>query len=148
MQYFLYILTLCFGISISTHNPYRRNVELLLQEPSSGPYTKDDAAAVQELWIAQKVDHFDVGNNATWQMVSKAWYYNNFFNNFPIYSQRYLQNAKYHKPHGPIYIFVGGEWTITPGLLCTGLTHDMAVENAGMLYYTEHRYYGQSWPFG
>lgn len=83
MQYFLYILTLCFGISISTHNPYRRNVELLLQEPSSGPYTKDDAAAVQELWIAQKVDHFDVGNNATWQMVSKAWYYNNIFQPFP-----------------------------------------------------------------
>ncbi|XP_034112359.2 putative serine protease K12H4.7 [Drosophila albomicans] len=59
---------------------------------------------------------------------------------------RYLQNAEYHKPQGPIYIFVGGEWTITPGLLSTGLTHDMAVENGGMLYYTEHRYYGQSWP--
>ncbi|XP_017844875.1 putative serine protease K12H4.7 [Drosophila busckii] len=47
-----------------------------------------------------------------------------------------------------MYIVVGGEWTITPGLLSTGLAHDMAVENAGMLYYTEHRYYGESWPHG
>lgn len=61
--------------------------------------------------------------------------------------QRYFRNAKYHKPQGPIYIFLGGEWTITPGLLSTGLTHDMAVENGGILFYTEHRYYGQSWPY-
>ncbi|KAM8704247.1 hypothetical protein ACLKA7_008791 [Drosophila subpalustris] len=112
----------------SALNPYRRNVELLLQEPSSGSYTKNDAASVQELWITQRLDQFDKLNNKKWQM-------------------RYLQNAKYHKPQGPMYIFVGGEWTITPGLLSTGLTHDMALINGGMLFYTEHRYYGQSWPY-
>ncbi|XP_022216259.2 putative serine protease K12H4.7 [Drosophila obscura] len=61
---------------------------------------------------------------------------------------RYLRNGKYHRNQGPIYIFVGGEWSISPGFLVTGLTHDMAVENSGMLFYTEHRYYGQSLPHG
>lgn len=80
-----------------------------------------------------------------WYAICRSYY--DAFQPLCFVPQRYLQNAKYHKPQGPIYIFVGGEWTITPGLLSTGLTHDMAVENAGMLYYTEHRYYGQSWPF-
>lgn len=71
MQYFLYIFLLFVGYSLSTHNPYRRNVELLLHEPHSGPYTKYEAAAVQEFWITQQVDHFNRGDsNATWQMVS------------------------------------------------------------------------------
>ncbi|SPP83757.1 blast:Putative serine protease K12H4.7 [Drosophila guanche] len=110
-------------------NPYKVNLELLLQEPSSGAYSKKDAISVEELWLPQKVDHFDALNNQTWQM-------------------RYYRNGKYHRNRGPIFIFVGGEWSISPGFLVTGLTHDMAVENAGMLFYTEHRYYGPSLPHG
>ncbi|XP_017967445.1 putative serine protease K12H4.7 [Drosophila navojoa] len=126
----LYILLCALFVcgSLKALNPYRLSWELRLQEPSSGPYTKEDAAPVQELWLTQNLDHFEAGDNRTWQM-------------------RYFRNAKYHEPQGPMYIFLGGEWTITPGLLSTGLTHDMAVENAGILFYTEHRYYGQSWPF-
>uniref|UniRef100_B3P0B3 GG23317 n=1 Tax=Drosophila erecta TaxID=7220 RepID=B3P0B3_DROER len=114
---------------LATFNPYRRNAELLNHEPVLQIRSKNELAAVEELWLDQKVDHFDEHNNKTWRM-------------------RYYSNAKYFKPQGPIYIFVGGEWTISPGLLSTGLTHDMAVENSGMLFYTEHRYYGLSLPFG
>ncbi|XP_037730417.1 putative serine protease K12H4.7 [Drosophila subpulchrella] len=114
---------------LATYNPYKQSLVLLKQEPISGSYTKNEEAYVEELWIDQKIDHFDEPNNQTWKM-------------------RYFRNAKYHKPQGPIYIFVGGEWTISPGLMSTGLTHDMAVENSGMLFYTEHRYYGLSLPFG
>ncbi|XP_017141519.1 putative serine protease K12H4.7 [Drosophila miranda] len=113
----------------AVYNPYRRNLELLFQEPSAGSYTKNDAVSVEELWLEQKVDNFDALNNQTWKM-------------------RYLRNGKYHRNQGPIFIFVGGEWSISPGFLSTGLTHDMAVENSGMLFYTEHRYYGQSLPHG
>ncbi|XP_016960097.2 putative serine protease K12H4.7 [Drosophila biarmipes] len=115
--------------SLATYNPYRQNLALLQQEPFSGSYTKNEEAYVEELWLGQKVDHFDRNNSQTWQM-------------------RYFRNAKYHRPQGPIYIFVGGEWTISPGLMSTGLSHDMALENSGMLFYTEHRYYGLSLPFG
>lgn len=47
---------------------------------------------------------------------------------------------------GPIFIFIGGEWEITPGYISAGLMFDMAKELHGMMYYTEHRYYGKSHP--
>lgn len=47
---------------------------------------------------------------------------------------------------GPIFIFIGGEWEISPGYISAGLMFDMAKELSGVLYYTEHRYYGKSLP--
>lgn len=68
------LFTLLFALfvsgSLKALNPYRHSWELLLQEPSSGPYTREDAAAVQELWLTQNLDHFEAGDNRTWQMVS------------------------------------------------------------------------------
>lgn len=49
-------------------------------------------------------------------------------------------------PDGPIFIFVGGEWEITPGLISSGLLFEMAKELNGTLFYTEHRFYGKSHP--
>ncbi|XP_043655704.1 putative serine protease K12H4.7 [Drosophila teissieri] len=130
MKWFNWAVQICWLPSFfATFNPYRKSVELLNHEPVLKICSKNELASVEELWLDQKVDHFDKHNNKTWKM-------------------RYYSNAKYFKPQGPIYIFVGGEWTISPGLLSTGLTHDMAVENSGMLFYTEHRYYGLSLPFG
>lgn len=40
----------------------------------------------------------------------------------------------------------GGEWTISSGWLLTGHMHDMARDLNGTMYYTEHRYYGDSRP--
>lgn len=72
--YPVFVFTVLFAFVVTAQlkalNPYRHNLELLLQEPSSGPYTKEDAAPVQELWLSQKLDHFDGLNNETWQMVS------------------------------------------------------------------------------
>ncbi|XP_041674936.1 LOW QUALITY PROTEIN: putative serine protease K12H4.7 [Drosophila eugracilis] len=131
MKWLYFALHIIFWLPgfLATLNPYKHSLDLLNKEPYSGYYTKNEAAFVEELWLDQKVDHFVRDNTQTWKM-------------------RYFRNAKYHKPQGPIYIFVGGEWTISPGLMSTGLTHDMAVENSGMLFYTEHRYYGLSLPFG
>lgn len=40
----------------------------------------------------------------------------------------------------------GGEWTVSEGWLFTGHMHDMARDLNGTMFYTEHRYYGQSRP--
>lgn len=61
--------------------------------------------------------------------------------------QRYLKNAQHFKPGGPIFIYIGGEWTISPGSLTPGKhIYDLAEEFGGLLIYTEHRFYGETWP--
>ncbi|XP_055384473.1 putative serine protease K12H4.7 [Condylostylus longicornis] len=77
--------------------------------------------------IEQKVDNFDPNNNATWLM-------------------RYKGNPEHHKSGGPIFIFLGGEWSISDGFITAGHFYDMAAENNAYLFYTEHRYYGKSFP--
>lgn len=47
---------------------------------------------------------------------------------------------------GPIFIFCGGEWQISPGFISAGLMFEMAQELNGTMFYTEHRYYGKSQP--
>ncbi|XP_055701776.1 putative serine protease K12H4.7 [Phlebotomus papatasi] len=91
------------------------------------PTPKSDSRVVTEEWIEQLVDHFDESNNATYQM-------------------RYLANDEFYQPGGPIFIYVGGDWTITPGWIIGGHTYDMARELNGYLFSTEHRYYGVSRP--
>ncbi|XP_039947861.1 putative serine protease K12H4.7 [Bactrocera tryoni] len=109
-------------------NPYGKDLRLILREPplkqAASVLHKD---LVQELWMEQKLDQFDGTNNKTWLM-------------------RYLRSDRYFQPHGPIFIFVGGEWEISPAYLLTGHMHDIARQHNGMLYYVEHRYYGKSWP--
>lgn len=43
-------------------------------------------------------------------------------------------------------MFLGGEWEISPGYVMYGHFYDMAKELGAYLFYTEHRYYGQSRP--
>lgn len=43
-------------------------------------------------------------------------------------------------------IFIGGEWGITPGPLLSSQLYDIAREHNGYMFYTEHRYYGKSYP--
>jgi len=64
---------------LATFNPYKYSLELLKQEPFSGSYTKNEEAFVEELWIDQKIDHFDEDNNQTWKMVRPYNSTNSFF---------------------------------------------------------------------
>lgn len=61
-------------------------------------------------------------------------------------SQRYYRNDEFFVRGGPIFVYVGGEWTISPGSLQGGHMFDMARELGGQMFYTEHRYYGSSFP--
>lgn len=83
---------------------------------------------VQQKWIEQRLNHFDSHDNRTWKM-------------------RYLENNQFFRPDGPIFIYVGGEWTISAGSIAPGNHfYDMAREFNANLFYTEHRYYGESHP--
>lgn len=41
---------------------------------------------------------------------------------------------------------IGGEWEISKGFLQSGMMHEIATKYGGLMYYTEHRYYGKSRP--
>jgi hypothetical protein len=73
--------------------------------------------------IQQKVDHFDVTDNRTFLM-------------------RYYENREFLKPGGPIFIFVMQK---LEGHL-ESYTYDMMKNLSGILFHTEHRYYGKSLP--
>lgn len=59
---------------------------------------------------------------------------------------RYFSNSEHYVPGGPIFIYVGGEWEISYGWVTGGHIYDMAKELNGFVFYTEHRYYGKSYP--
>ncbi|XP_032597694.1 putative serine protease K12H4.7 [Drosophila grimshawi] len=107
-------------------NIFQRTFKQLHGEPPL-PANQNRADVVQTLWIEQKLDHFDESETRTWQM-------------------RYMLNDGFFKAGGPMFIFFGGEWTISPGRITGGHMYDMAKEHNGLLVYTEHRYYGESHP--
>lgn len=77
--------------------------------------------------IEQRVDNFDPQNLATYQ-------------------QRFYMNGENYIAGGPLFVFLGGEWEITPWRLSESLMLDMAREHGGYMFYLEHRYYGGSHP--
>ena len=55
-----------------------------------------------------------------------------------------MENDEYFNGTGPIFIMLGGEWKINEGFLNGGLMHKIGREHGALMYYTEHRYYGDS----
>lgn len=102
---------------------------------------------VETKWITQNLDHFDKQNKKTWQMVgvlTRKLSYN--FKALEFIFQRYLVNEEYFENGGPMFIYLGGEWEISPGYIQSGIIPDLAKEHKAILFYTEHRYYGESTP--
>uniref|UniRef100_A0A8C5P4P8 Lysosomal Pro-X carboxypeptidase n=1 Tax=Jaculus jaculus TaxID=51337 RepID=A0A8C5P4P8_JACJA len=81
-------------------------------------------------YIQQKVDHFG-------------------FHNAKTFKQRYLIADKHwRKDGGSILFYTGNEGDITWICNNTGFMWDVAEEMKAMLVFAEHRYYGESLPFG
>lgn len=112
-----------------TKNGFHKNGKYRLnrEPPLDTSSVFDDEVVVETKWIEQRLNNFDPQDNRTWSM-------------------RYMENSHYLQDGGPIFIYVGGEWTISEGWLRTGHMHDMARDLNGTMFYTEHRYYGQSRP--
>ncbi|KAG8431555.1 hypothetical protein GDO86_018247 [Hymenochirus boettgeri] len=84
----------------------------------------------ETFYYTQQVDHFGFFEDLT-------------------FKQRYLVSDTHWKnPGGPILFYTGNEGDIT--LFCnnTGFMWDIAEELGAMLVFAEHRYYGESMPFG
>ncbi|XP_059621344.1 putative serine protease K12H4.7 [Phlebotomus argentipes] len=125
LRQILPFLPLLLGLSEVLCDSWTDFTSLRREPPPPAPQTS--RKSVIEGWIEQKLDHFNDSNNATYKM-------------------RFLANNQFYKPGGPIFIFVGGEWSISPGWVSGGHMYDMAKELNGYLFYTEHRFYGQSHP--
>lgn len=110
-------------LGFSRHNKFGR----LNREPPLDLTHVSYLETVEEKWIEQRLNNFDPQDNRTWQM-------------------RYYENDNFLQNGGPIFIFVGGEWTASKSTLQTGHMHDMARDLNGTMFYTEHRFYGKSKP--
>ncbi|KAJ8256663.1 hypothetical protein COCON_G00188150 [Conger conger] len=81
-------------------------------------------------YFDQKIDHFGFLGDAT-------------------FKQRYLvSDQHWHQDNGPILFYTGNEGDITWFCNNTGFMWDVSEELGAMLVFAEHRYYGESLPFG
>ncbi|XP_025829221.1 thymus-specific serine protease-like isoform X2 [Agrilus planipennis] len=89
----------------------------------------DETRASSPEWgtISQRVDHFNPADNRMWDM-------------------RYIQNNEFYEEGGPMFVFIGGEWVISKGWATSGFFLDIARSHKDAFFYTEHRFYGDSYP--
>ncbi|XP_037232844.1 lysosomal Pro-X carboxypeptidase isoform X1 [Falco biarmicus] len=111
-------------------------VLLLLRAPGALPVSPCRRGAAPPVapyltrYLTQQIDHFGFDENLTFQ-------------------QRYLvADQHWKKNNGPILFYTGNEGDITWFCNNTGFMWDVAEELKAMLVFAEHRYYGESLPFG
>lgn len=94
-------------------------------EPQAPPCRHPDK--FEPNWIIQYSDHFSHLDPNVWR-------------------QRYFVNLDHFEMGGPMYVIIGGPWAISPHFVCSGLVVDVAKNFRGVVFYLEHRFYGQSQP--
>jgi len=81
-------------------------------------------------WRDAPLDHFDFSEERT-------------------FKQRYfLHDSYWSGPDGPILFYTGNEANVELYINSTGLMWERAAELGALLVFAEHRYYGESLPFG
>eukprot|EP01084_Bolivina_argentea_P039889 73704_1 len=81
-------------------------------------------------WYTQRLDHFDPQNNVT-------------------FSQRYLvYDGAFNKSKNVIFFYAGNEGPIDAFYNNTGFMFDIAPDFGALVIFCEHRYYGETHPFG
>ncbi|CAH2001817.1 unnamed protein product [Acanthoscelides obtectus] len=80
-------------------------------------------------WLDVPLDHFTFSSNKTFKL-------------------RYLVTTKHHIKGGPVLVYTGDEADIELFAKNTGFIHDVASVLDSLVVFVEHRYYGQSMPFG
>ncbi|KAK7503719.1 hypothetical protein BaRGS_00004842 [Batillaria attramentaria] len=110
--------------------------EALLQHRRLSPYNPRllnplrDGFSYRTLNFTQNVDHFG-------------------FRNTDQFQQRYLVADQFwNHDNGPIFFYTGNEGDIAWICNNTGFLWDIAPEFKALLVFAEHRYYGQSLPYG
>lgn len=102
--------------------PRRPAGEVKPQVSTKYPYTTQ--------YFTQDLDHFNfMSEPQTWQ-------------------QRFLVNDQFWDGKGPIFFYTGNEGDITMFYENTGFMFDIAPKFNALIVFAEHRYYGESMPFG
>ncbi|XP_061342201.1 uncharacterized protein LOC133288462 [Gastrolobium bilobum] len=88
----------------------------------------------------------------------KTFYYNQTLDHFnyrpesySTFQQKYMMNSKYWggaKTSAPIFAYLGAEEAIDASVVNQGFLNDNAASFRALLVHIEHRYYGDSIPFG
>ncbi|KAM8904786.1 lysosomal Pro-X carboxypeptidase [Spinachia spinachia] len=98
--------------------------------PGGSPDSAEPPISYDTLYFDQKIDHFGFLEDGT-------------------FKQRYLVARKHwQQPGGPVLFYTGNEGDITWFCNNTGFMWETAEELGAMLVFAEHRYYGESLPFG
>ncbi|KAJ9129359.1 hypothetical protein P3X46_033863 [Hevea brasiliensis] len=78
-------------------------------------------------------------------------HFNYYPESYATFQQRYILNFKYWggaNTSSPIFVYAGEEGDITGDVLYVNFIADLAARFKGLLLFIEHRYYGESFPFG
>lgn len=90
---------------------------------------RDLLSRCKEKWISQRLDHFDVGS--------------------ATFEQRYFVCDEFFRHHrGAMFFYTGNEANVELYLNHSGLMWENAQHYGAMLVFAEHRYFGESLPFG
>ncbi|XP_057830212.2 uncharacterized protein LOC131041215 isoform X2 [Cryptomeria japonica] len=112
------------------HGGLRRNRHSLsLPPPSSPPSVEYDVK-----YFTQNLDHFSFTPHS-----------------YVTFQQKYLINSKHWggaSSNSPIFVYTGNEGYIEWFTQNTGFMFDIAPEFKALLLFIEHRYYGESMPYG
>lgn len=120
-----FLFTFCLGSS-----PVRALKSQLFTRRGGSASSSSIPISYKTLYFDQKIDHFGFLEDGT-------------------FKQRYLVNDKHwQQPGGPIFFYTGNEGDITWFCNNTGFMWEIAEEFGAMLVFAEHRYYGESLPFG
>ncbi|PIA54865.1 hypothetical protein AQUCO_00901040v1 [Aquilegia coerulea] len=101
-----------------------------LKAKSNSPALND----LKEVYYTQTLDHFNYRPDS-----------------YKTFKQRYFINTKYWggaNSSSPIFAYLGAEQPITNDLVVAGFLNDNAPDFKALIVFIEHRYYGESVPFG
>ncbi|XP_022084532.1 lysosomal Pro-X carboxypeptidase-like [Acanthaster planci] len=112
------------------HRPVGLGLGLRVGSTASANCPDNKCHIYETYYIDQKIDHYSFVSDDTYKM-------------------RYLMAQQYwDKNGGPIFFYTGNEGDITWFCENTGFMWDIAPEFKAMLVFAEHRYYGDSLPYG
>ncbi|CEM20841.1 unnamed protein product [Vitrella brassicaformis CCMP3155] len=101
--------------------------------PRSGPPVTPGSVNYTVAFFEQRFDHFREDDNRT-------------------FMQRYVVCDDFYQPGGPIFFYTGNEGGVFSFWNSSGFVFEMAASKVlkmhPLLLYVEHRYYGESLPFG
>ncbi|KAL5708615.1 lysosomal Pro-Xaa carboxypeptidase [Ranunculus cassubicifolius] len=121
----------------STTSAKLNNVPRLGIRWKNNPFAKPATPrkiVLDPVYYTQTLDHFNYGPNSN--------------TTFP---QRYLINSDFWggaKTKSPIFAYLGAEQPISDEALAAGFVFDIAPKFKALIVFIEHRYYGESAPFG